>query len=437
MRMLAIAALFVIAMSSHGLAGDPPVSKPPDPGCPEDIARQGLQGAVSAFDPLEQHTPGPSFLSGESGGSAWKTPWGQVGLAVCGTALNAIYQAVAQKREAPAYVKAVLAASAFAACAIPLGWEQAVMNALYGGGSSIASSASEFIAPGESKADVAVRATVNGMGNAVLAAVTISIMAALGAVEITVMVPAMVGAGGMATISTLVSALPAWVSCDPAPPPVPTPVAVGAPTQIPLPEAMTPDPVSVPIPTCTVGKAQVFQMQSNIEAAYRSGKSFNYGEAQNAMKKLVARVTIVCESETASTASESAGSCAEQKDILAKFRGTVETACKTDKVWCAQAQTTLYKVLSKTNEICERERVANQPRSPRTKTAKRAPQPVHTQPQPGPSATDVATAVIIGAGIASAVGGRSRGPVYQQPRGAPQPQACHRGPDGRIHCGRN
>lgn len=58
-------------------------------------------------------------------------------------------------------------------------------------------------------------------------------------------------------------------------------------------------------------------------------------------------------------------------------------------------------------------------------------QPV-AQQQPGPSATDIATAVIIGAGIAAAAGSRSGTPV------APQPQArCHRGPDGRIHCGRN
>jgi hypothetical protein len=145
----------------------------------------------------------------------------------------------------------------------------------------------------------------------------------------------------------------------------------------------------------------------------------------------------MCEAEATGPNPESTRTCAEQKDILKNFRGTVETACKTDPVWCALSKTTLHRVETKTNDVCDRDRVANQPRAPRTKTTKRAPEPVYVQPQPGPSAADVATAVIIGAGIASAVAGRPRGPVYQQPRGAAQPQGCHRGPDGRIHCGRN
>jgi hypothetical protein len=267
------------------------------------------------------------------------------------------------------------------------------------------------MSPGTSGLAVAKRAAINGMGNMALAGVTVLVIFG-SAAEAAIIVPAMAGAGLLSWASTWIGAAPALVPCPP-------------------------DSSPPPDATCTVGKETITQMKYQMDSARTSGKSFNYGAAQSTMNSLMIKVTATCEAEAVGSNPDSARTCAEQKDILKNFRGTVETACKTDPVWCALSKTTLHRVETKTNDVCERDRVANQPRAPRTKTTKRAPEPVYVQPQTGPSAADVATAVIIGAGIASAVAGRPRGPVYQQPRGAAQPQGCHRGPDGRIHCGRN
>ena len=70
------------------------------------------------------------------------------------------------------------------------------------------------------------------------------------------------------------------------------------------------------------------------------------------------KVTATCEAEAVGSNPDSARTCAEQKDILKNFRETVETACKTDPTWCALSKTTLHRVETKTNEVCERERIA-------------------------------------------------------------------------------
>jgi hypothetical protein len=290
-----------------------------------------------------------------------------------------------------------------------LGPEGALVAGLYGGAQSSIGSLSEHMSPGTSGLAVAKRAAINGMGNMALAGVTVLVIFG-SAAEAAIIVPAVAGAGLLSWASTWISAAPALVPCPPEPP---------------------------SDASCTIGKETITQMKYQMDSARQSGKSFNYGATQGAMNSLMIKVTATCEAEAAGPNPEAARTCAEQKDILKNFRETVETACKTDPVWCALSKTTLHRVETKTNAVCERERVANQPRTPRTKTTKRVPEPVYVQPQTGPSAADVATAVIIGAGIASGIAGRSRGPVYQQPRGPAQPQGCHRGPDGRIHCGRN
>jgi hypothetical protein len=329
-----------------------------------------------------------------------------VGLSTFGGIYNALLQGTLPA-DATWYDKASGSFVAQGLAAAPLGPEASLAAGIYGGLQSSVGSLSEHLSPGTGKLAVAKRAAINGMGNMALAGVTVLVIFG-GAAEIAIVVPAMAGAGLLSWASTWISAAPALGPC---PPPSDA--------------------------TCAVGKEAVTQMKYQMESARQTNKSFNYGAAQSAMNSAMIKVTATCEAEAVGSNPDSARTCAEQKDILKNFRETVETACKTDPTWCALSKTTLHRVEAKTNEVCERERIANKPRAPRTKTTKRAPEPVYAQPQPGPSAADVATAVIIGAGIASGIAGRSRGPVAQPPRGPAQPQGCHRGPDGRIHCGRN
>jgi hypothetical protein len=405
--MLAAATAIVvsIAMASPSLAAEPP-----RPGCPEDYARQGLTGAASSVVWGGEHLPGAHILA--------KLPKNSILVrtdmpGISGAA--GVYTAMLQSglpEHADWLDKAGMAFLGQMVPGMALGPEGALAAGLYGGAQSSIGSLSEHLSPGSSGLAVAKRAAINGMGNMALAGVTVLVIFG-GAAEAAIIVPAMAGAGLISWASTWISAAPALAPC---PPDSSTPTA-GA--------------------TCAVGTETITQMKYQVESARQANKSFNYGAAQSAMNSLMIKVTSTCEAEAVGSKPDSARTCAEQKEILKNFRGTVETACKTDPVWCALSKTTLHRVETKTNDVCERDRVANQPRAPRTKTTKRAPEPVSVQPQPGPSAADVATAVIIGAGIASAVAGRPRGPVYQQPRGAAQPQGCHRGPDGRIHCGRN
>jgi hypothetical protein len=179
-------------------------------------------------------------------------------------------------------------------------------------------------------------------------------------------------------------------------------------------------------------------MKTEMEAARQAGKSFNYGGSGDPLSGLIAEVTVICEREAAT---KPGGTCAEAKDTLAKFRGTVEQACKSDAAWCRASQEELRGVIERTSQTCEREQVVSTPpRQPRPRTASRPRRPpaARVAPQPtGPSPEDVAAAAAIAAGIATIIGGmqRPRGPVYQPPASAPPPR-CHYGPDGRLHCGR-
>ena len=199
----------------------------------------------------------------------------------------------------------------------------------------------------------------------------------------------------------------------------------------------------VAIPSCKVGQQRIVELKYKIEAARQSGKAFNYGDSPAAMTGLLAAVGEACERErVAGSPSGPARTCAEEKDILTNFKATVETACKSDPVWCRQSQETLRGVMARASETCERERVASAPSKPRERATKkkRQPKPVYVrrQPRTGPSdaerAAAAAAATAVAIGIIGIMGRSPRGPGYQPQRVAP---GCHMGPDGRLHCGRN
>jgi hypothetical protein len=228
----------------------PALADPPKPGSADDLARQGGLAAGAASVRGMQTTPGPNRYN-PPGGTRLTSPVGQVSLAAAGGVLNAVGQAMLPA-DAGWTTRSAVAAGACAVCSAPLGVPTAVASGVFGGSMQAVGAASNWIAPGNTGADLVVRTVVNTTGGAAVGGIWVFAGAALGLVEAPVLIPTMITVGIVAGVSTLVSAIPSPFSSstpDPAPPqhqvsaPPPSPQPLPDPIRSPEPYVSPQDPV--------------------------------------------------------------------------------------------------------------------------------------------------------------------------------------------------
>jgi hypothetical protein len=132
--------------------------------------------------------------------------------------------------------------------------------------------------------------------------------------------------------------------------------------------------------------------------------------------------------------------CEDGKAAIYKMKADVE-ASRPVQFKYELGQQRLSDAMDKVMAICARDnptQVANAPTALPSTRKKRRPRPTWAQPQPtGPTNAEIATAVVIGAGIAAAVAASQRpGPTYRQPAAMPQSRCHHQPGTSRTHCGR-